>query len=186
MARYINRDPSRPCVHCMSGLLPGAPPVWAPEKDQYTPGEGARDCLYCEGTGYSTKQGPQDWVGGVYVVSKIKHMQMWRSLRSSIPIISSWIDDGPEKPLDFAEAWPRYLAEAARAKVLIVYTEPGEILKGGILEIGAGLAGGAEVLLVGGIPDALVSACQHRNVHRHLSVPDACWRARVLCGLRHG
>lgn len=78
-----------------------------------------------------------------------------------LPVTSTWIDE--EQTPDFTEAWPRYLEEASRCAAMIVYVEPGEILKDGLLEIGAALAGGADVFVVGQV-DALVSAAHHPNL----------------------
>jgi hypothetical protein len=85
----------------------------------------------------------------IYAVSKIRHIKMWKELRATgLPIISTWIDDGAEEDIRFAEAWPRYLKEAASATHVLVFLAPGDFLKGGLFEIGAALGGGARVILV--------------------------------------
>jgi hypothetical protein len=87
---------------------------------------------------------------GLYVISKIRHAPMWRQYRAEgIPIISSWIDDGDETTIDFAEAWPRYFQEAANALNALVYLEPGDVLKGGVAELGAALVSGVGIIIVG-------------------------------------
>lgn len=80
---------------------------------------------------------------GIYVASKaVAHGPMWRARRAAgWPIISTWIDESDEgATLDWPDLWGCCLAEAARAEVLIVYREPGEVLKGAFIEIGVALA----------------------------------------------
>jgi len=100
---------------------------------------------------------------GVYVVSKIRHAPMWRDLQTRLPIISSWINDGRPDEIDFSEAWPRYLREATNSIAMIVYVEGEDDLKGGMLEIGAGLAGGSTVYVVGNVRQ-LVTAKLHDRI----------------------
>jgi hypothetical protein len=112
-------------------------------------------------------------LSGIYVVSKIRHADTWKQLQAQgLPIISSWINDGVASTINFATAWPRYLAEASSAAYLLVFVEPGDELKGGLLEIGAGLAGGATIFVVGLVPQ-LVSAREHPNVVEVDSVAEA-------------
>jgi hypothetical protein len=101
---------------------------------------------------------------GVYVVSKIHRAAMWRTMRNDgFPIISTWIDDGGPESINFSEAWPRYLAEASSAAVMLVFLSLGEVLKGGLLEIGAALSQGTKVIVVGEIPQ-LPTAILHDNL----------------------
>jgi hypothetical protein len=89
---------------------------------------------------------------GIYIASKTKHAERWRFLRDKVgePIISTWIDEaGVGQTADFHDLWHRCLTEAAGCKVLIAYREPGEVLKGGWVEIGAALSSGVPVLAIG-------------------------------------
>lgn len=120
---------------------------------------------------------------GIYVVSKVRHAEMWRVMRErGLPIISSWIDDGLEAEIDFSEAWPRYLTEAAEASFVIVYAQPDEILKGGLLELGAALAQGAHAFIVGDIA-ALRTVRYHRRMRRALSVQHAVTQIQEITGV---
>jgi hypothetical protein len=90
--------------------------------------------------------------GGIYIASKAKHGPRWRALRAGgARIVSTWIDEsGPGETADFADLWLRNVTEAVWADVLIAYREPGETMKGALVEIGAHLArGGARVFWVG-------------------------------------
>ena len=88
---------------------------------------------------------------GIYIASKATaHAPKWISLRNDLPIISTWIDEAaPGMTLDWPDLWGRCLAEAASAEVLIVYMEPGEVLKGAWVEVGAALQAGVPVIGVG-------------------------------------
>lgn len=88
---------------------------------------------------------------GIYIASKTKHADRWKRLRSKgVPIISTWIDEaGVGETADFHDLWQRCLTESAGCSVLVSYREPGEVLKGGWVEIGAALAKGVPVYAVG-------------------------------------
>jgi hypothetical protein len=102
--------------------------------------------------------------GGIYIASKAKHGARWVSLREQgWPICSTWIDESGEgETQDVRDLWDRCVNESASADVLILYAEPGEVMKGGLVEMGAALARGVRVLYVG--PTGLLSALHHRLV----------------------
>jgi hypothetical protein len=85
------------------------------------------------------------------MASKAKHGARWRQLREAgWPIISTWIDECEVgKTTDWADLWVRNIRESSRADVLIAYHEPGETMKGALVEIGASLSSGHVVLWVG-------------------------------------
>lgn len=89
---------------------------------------------------------------GIYIASKaVAHGPRWRALREQgLPILSSWIDESdPGLTLDWPDLWHRCLTEVAKSSALIVYLEPGEVLKGAWIEVGAALALGIPVIGVG-------------------------------------
>ena len=87
----------------------------------------------------------------IYTASKTTHAEKWRRLRArGHDIISTWIDEAGEgQSADYAELAQRCIDEAAAADITILYCQPGEILKGALLEAGAALAAGKEVRCVG-------------------------------------
>ena len=86
-----------------------------------------------------------------YVASKTKHAPMWRELRAlGIPIISTWIDEAGEgQTRDYSELAVRCVREISEADAILLYCEPGEILKGAQAEYGIGLPLGKEIRCVG-------------------------------------
>ena len=89
---------------------------------------------------------------GIYIASKTKHADRWRFIRdkAGTPIISTWIDEAGEgESKDLHDLWRRCIAEASSCRVLVVYREDAEILKGGWVEVGAALAVGTPVFAVG-------------------------------------
>jgi len=87
----------------------------------------------------------------IYISSKVKHAARWQALRDAgAAIISTWIDEaGPGASSDYHNLAHRCIEEARTADALILYCEPGEILKGALIEVGAALAWGRPVLCVG-------------------------------------
>ena len=89
---------------------------------------------------------------GIYIASKTAHAERWRFLRDKVgdPIISTWIDEaGAGESADLNDLWTRCIAEATSCELLIVYREPGEVLKGAWVEVGAALAVDTPVYAVG-------------------------------------
>jgi hypothetical protein len=123
---------------------------------------------------------------GIYVVSKVRHAEVWKGLRDrGFPIMSSWIDDGLEHEIDFSEAWPRYLSEAGQATYAIVFATEGEVLKGGLLEAGAALANGAHVFVVGDVPQ-LRTVRYHPRLKPATSIQHATSMIADMVGVRIG
>src|SRR5580765_2533404 len=88
-------------------------------------------------------------VDRVYIASKVKHAKRWRDMRRFIDcdIVSSWIDI--EGTPDYEKMW-RYMIipDIRKADRLILYTKPGEIHKGSLVEVGIALARGISIYIV--------------------------------------
>lgn len=108
---------------------------------------------------------------GIYFASKVAHAPRWQALRDGgIPIISTWIDEaGPGETNDFEDLWGRCIGETMKADLVVVYREPGEVLKGAFVELGAALATGKTVFAVG-IEEFTVSAA--KNIRHFKSLDD--------------
>jgi hypothetical protein len=87
----------------------------------------------------------------IYIASKTIHADKWRNLRDEgWNIISTWIDEaGPGESASLPDLWLRCISESGNADVVIVYREPGEVLKGAFIEVGSALQAGVQVLEVG-------------------------------------
>lgn len=87
----------------------------------------------------------------IYTASKTVHAHKWLELRSlGLNVISTWIyESGPGETACFRDLWERCISEASRADALLLYREPGEVLKGAFIEAGAALASGKPVYAVG-------------------------------------
>jgi hypothetical protein len=110
----------------------------------------------------------------VYVASKVKHAPMWKHLRIHMGIVSSWIDEAGEgQTADYFELSQRFLAEIKASDAVVLYCEPGDILKGALLECGAALAFGLPVYCVGVCPSISRVFIQHPLWHTCGSLSDA-------------
>jgi len=87
----------------------------------------------------------------VYAASKTAHASKWRDLRAAgWSINSTWIDEaGAGETKCLTDLWRRCVGEASKADVILLYREPGEVLKGAFIEAGAALASGKPVHAVG-------------------------------------
>jgi hypothetical protein len=103
----------------------------------------------------------------VYVASKSCHGPMWQEFRSAwdtlpVQVVSTWIDESGEGETDdLSDLWRRCIAEAKSADVVIAYHQAGEEWKGAFIEIGAALASGAHVYVIGRPPGSWIN---HPNV----------------------
>lgn len=90
----------------------------------------------------------------IYVASKTKHAAKWRALRAAgVPVVSSWIDEevlGDKTDPNLTDWWETYVKDVTdRAGALLLYVEPGEVHKGGLVEVGAALGCGIPVYVCG-------------------------------------
>jgi hypothetical protein len=117
---------------------------------------------------------------GIYIASKTRHAGRWKDLRAKgFPIISTWIDEAREgESADLDDLWSRCIAEASGCRVLIVYREQDDILKGGWVEVGAALAAGVPVYAVG--LDGFTIA-EHKRVKHFPTIEDAFSAASWDC-----
>jgi len=116
-------------------------------------------------------------MSGIYVASKTKHGSRWRRCRiAGAPIISTWIDESdPGETVDWPDLWRRCVKEASECDTLILYLQPGEALKGALVEVGCALSHGKPVLYVG--PDDTYSVLKHTLVTRCTNLREAFDRA---------
>lgn len=110
----------------------------------------------------------------VYVASKTLHAPTWRMLRDrGVKVISTWIDEaGTDETKDFADLWRRCIEEASTADFTLAYRREDEVMKGALVEIGAALASGARVMLVGDFTN-FGSFMNHQNCIPCSSIEDA-------------
>ena len=87
----------------------------------------------------------------IYTASKCIHAALWRTLRDTgYQITSTWIDEaGQGESNNYSELATRCLDDITKADLLLLYCNPGEILKGALIEVGVALAQGKRVLCVG-------------------------------------
>lgn len=101
----------------------------------------------------------------IYTASRTKHAHLWRALRQSgVRVIATWIDESEQgETVDFTDLAQRCIDEAARASRTIIYREHGEQLKGALMEAGAALASGREVVACGEWGDFSCALSHHPN-----------------------
>lgn len=115
----------------------------------------------------------------IYIASKITHASKWRDLRDDgWPIISTWIDEAGEgQSKSLGDLTDRCIAEAISCTHFILYSEPGEILKGALLECGAALANAVPVFCVGDGPSISRVFEHHPCWHMCDTIEDALTRS---------
>lgn len=114
----------------------------------------------------------------IYIASKTKHAPVWRALRDNegVPFNSTWIDEaGPGESASLSDLWTRCITEASTARILIIYREPDDVLKGAWVEMGAALSFGVPVYAVG-IREFTIA--NHPGVTHFLTMRDALTAAK--------
>jgi hypothetical protein len=118
--------------------------------------------------------------GGIYIASKVKHADRWRFLRDALgePIISTWIDEAGEgETSDHDDLWRRCITEASNCRLLIVYREADEVLKGAWVELGCALTKGVPVYAVG-LESYTIS--KYRGITHFATMKEAIAASRAL------
>lgn len=90
----------------------------------------------------------------VYTASRTRHAAKWRAMREAgVTVVSTWIDEaGPGESTSVSDLWTRCVREARDADVLLLYVEDGDLpIKGALVEVGAALAAGKPVCVVGNL-----------------------------------
>lgn len=99
----------------------------------------------------------------MYVASKSSHGPKWQEARAvwaelGVEIISTWIDESAEgESASMTDLWVRCVAEASACDLLVAYHLRGEQWKGAFVEIGAALAHGRYVYVIGRPPGSWVN-----------------------------
>ena len=120
----------------------------------------------------------------VYTASKTTHAHMWKSLRTEgVDVVSTWIDEAGEgQTASYAELSQRCIEEVRKAEILILYCEPGEVLRGALIEAGVALTLGKPVFCTGFCNSLSRVFTQHPLWHSCPSVPEAIRAAIQLLG----
>ncbi len=113
----------------------------------------------------------------IYIASKTKHAPKWRKLRANgLNIISTWIDEaGAGESIDLSDLAIRCIDEAKSADRLILYCEDADVLKGALIEVGAALAFGVPVFVVGS-SYSLQTALRHHPLWKKCLTLHEAWR----------
>jgi hypothetical protein len=113
----------------------------------------------------------------VYVSSKSRHHALWRAVRAAgVDIRADWIDaefniSGREpSPAEWSEHWAKCIEQARKADVVLLFAQSDENQRGSLVELGAGIAGGAEILCVSPHP---WSFKHHPKVRNFASLEEA-------------
>jgi nucleoside 2-deoxyribosyltransferase len=96
----------------------------------------------------------------VYFASKLRHGGRWRTLCASahqFVAYARWLKHTsigtPDTPDNASTFWLEDQQDVKHADVVVVYAEPGEHLRGALVEAGMAIAYGKPVVVVGDHPD---------------------------------
>lgn len=132
--------------------------------------------------------------GGIYVASRVKHAEIWKSYRAyGWPITATWIDEAGEgETADFGDLWERIWDEIYSSDCLVLYAAGMEDFpfKGALVEVGMALAMRKRVLvaledvtLEGRTMRPVGSWLFHRNVIRYDTLKETMDVAHGISGL---
>jgi len=95
----------------------------------------------------------------VYTASKISQAPRWLALAREWPeveFVARWphlIGHTPDEGVFMKAFWQQDHEDVAKAHVVLTYGEPGEHLRGALVEAGMGIALGKTIIVVGDHPD---------------------------------
>lgn len=98
-----------------------------------------------------------------YIASKTVHARRWREIRAmGYSIISTWIDEADKgQSRDLVSLACRCISEPSSADFTILYCEEGEHLKFALAEVGAALASGKIVYVIGDCQSVSPTMLEH-------------------------
>lgn len=115
----------------------------------------------------------------VYTASKLKEAARWSALVEAWPEVeftARWVwghvGVTPDLPAFAKVFWSHDDEDVRTSDVLLLYAEPGDHLRGGLVEAGMAIAYGLEVVVVGDHPD-YGTWQHHAQVHRVASLTQA-------------
>src|SRR5260221_5839328 len=90
----------------------------------------------------------------VYTASKLRHAELWRALKwENVIWTARWpfihVDKIPDTGGFAARFWEHDMQDVAKADLVLVYAEPEDKLRGALVEVGAALATGKKVIVIG-------------------------------------
>lgn len=120
----------------------------------------------------------------IYTASKVIHADKWRALRASgVEVSSTWIDEaGPGESGDYEELASRCIDEVSDSNALLLYCEPGEVLKGALIEVGVAFAYNIRIFCVGECSSLSPVFRKHGLWYDCPDIKSALERAYYLCG----
>jgi hypothetical protein len=117
-----------------------------------------------------------------YVASKTKHAEMWRDLRArGYRVTSTWIDEAGEgESASYEDLAVRCVKDVAVADFVLLYCQPGEVLKGALIEAGIALALGKRVRCVGYCDSLSRVFNQHALWSMHASITEVLMAEQII------
>jgi hypothetical protein len=120
---------------------------------------------------------------GVYVASKTRHADVWKTYRErGLPIVSTWIDEaGAGMTGSVSDLWERCVAECRGAAALVAYAaeEDAGSLEGVLVEVGVALCAGVPVFFHGPISRGRFPFTRHPLVTECSSLDEAVQSAAL-------
>lgn len=103
----------------------------------------------------------------IYFASKTRHAHLWRYIDRKtldVAITGTWIwEAGPGRSVSSQGLWNKCILEVQHSDGFLLYAPEGEQLIGALVELGAALASGVPVVIVGGGLRG-ESVCSHPGV----------------------
>ena len=116
----------------------------------------------------------------VYIASKLCHADKWHELRETWPevvFVMRWpfchVGNIPDDPVFAKIFWEQDLEDVSKSDVVLVYAEPGEKLRGALVEAGMAIALGKCVICVGVEHQDFGTWTHHPLVHRVVDLGEA-------------
>lgn len=118
----------------------------------------------------------------IYTASKTRHASIWIQLRKTgLNIISTWLNEFETGVgMNLKELAIQSIIEPTIADVTILYCEPEDYLSFALIEVGAALAHGRKIVVVGEGPSLSKLMAQHPNIYHVETIEDAVVFVRNL------
>lgn len=114
----------------------------------------------------------------IYIASKLRHADKWRDLEKEYPAIKfcmrwpSYAKSLPDEEPYVGVIWSHFLEDIKECDGVILYAEPGDNLRGALVECGMAIALGKFVIVIG-THEGYGTWQYHRSVYKASSIEQA-------------
>lgn len=118
----------------------------------------------------------------VYIASKVKYAKIWKKI-TDVEIVSRWIHEAGPGESNLQELAEKCILDVGRSDLLVLYCEPGDLLKGALIEMGAAIALNIPVIVIGQCDSISTVFMKHKRVYSYEEQEEGFSALKPICDI---